>query len=740
MLFFLLVSFLLLTAPILSVNAQQAAIRKKVSTLLQKMTLAEKVGQMAQITVDSAILHDAIVNYKIGSVLNVVPGKLYTAADWNRFLSGIQKEAKQTRLKIPLLYGLDDIHGVNYVDGATLFPQQIGQAATFNKELVRQVAEITAYEARAAGIPWNFSPVLDLGVNPQWSRLWEGFGEDPYVVKEMGLAAINGYQNPAGNKGKVAATLKHFLGYSDPKSGKDRTDAWIPEHYLREYHLPAFAAAVKAGAKTVMVNSALINGIPTHINKHVLTDILKTELGFRGFVVTDWNDIDYVYKRDHVAKSEKDAIRLAINAGIDMAMIPYDYKNFCRNLIELVKEGEVPLSRIDDAVSRILTVKFELDLFNTPETFLKDYPEFGSGAFRQVSYQTAAESVTLLKNKNRLLPLKPGTKIMVCGPNADNMRSLNGGWSYSWQGNNADEYAGDYHTIREALVLRFGENNVTYLPGVHYMKEGNFNEDKVVDIDAAVKAAEMADVIVLCVGENSYTETPGNLDDLRLSDNQFALAAALNQAGKPIVLVLNEGRPRIISSIAPQMDAIIQTYLPGNFGADALADILTGKINPSGKLPYTYPRNTNSLTNYLHKPADDAGFNPQFRFGEGLSYSKFDYSNLRVSQALFDASETATVKVDIRNNSAVAGKEVVMLFSIQAYASITPDVKRLRRFDKISLAPGEKKTVSFVLPVRELAVVGLQHKKVLEEGRYEFEIGGMRTGFDVEPAQKKRRK
>ena len=363
------------------------------------MTLAEKVGQMAQITADTAVLNDAIVNYKIGSVLNVVPGKLFSASEWNKFILDIQEKAKQTRLKIPVLYGLDDIHGVNYVNGATLFPQQIGQAATFNRDLIKEAATITAYEARAAGIPWNFSPVLDLGVNPQWPRLWEGFGEDPYLVKEMGLAALNGYQQPVGSKEKVVATLKHFMGYSDPKSGKDRTDAWIPEHYLREYHLPAFAAAIKAGAKTVMVNSALINGIPTHVNKHILTDILKNELKFTGFVVTDWNDIDYVYKRDRVAKNEKDAIMLAINAGIDMAMIPYDYKSFCKNLMALVKEGKVPVSRIDDAVRRILTVKFELDLFNKPNTFLEDYPKFGSKAFQQSAYQVAAESITLLKIK-----------------------------------------------------------------------------------------------------------------------------------------------------------------------------------------------------------------------------------------------------------------------------------------------------------------------------------------------------
>jgi len=695
------------------------------------MTLAEKVGQMAQITADTTVLNDAIVNYKIGSVLNVVPGKLFSASQWNKFMLDIQEKAKQTRLKIPVLYGLDDIHGVNYVNGATLFPQQIGQAATFNRDLVKEAATITAYEARAAGIPWNFSPVLDLGVNPQWPRIWEGFGEDPYLVKEMGLAALNGYQQPLGSKEKVVATLKHFMGYSDPKSGKDRTDAWIPEHYLREYHLPAFAAAIKAGAKTVMVNSALINGIPTHVNKHILTDILKNELKFTGFVVTDWNDIDYVYKRDRVAKNEKEAIMLAINAGIDMAMIPYDYKSFCKNLMALVKEGKVPVSRIDDAVRRILTVKFELDLFNRPNTFLEDYPKFGSKAFQQSAYQVAAESITLLKNKDSALPLKEGSRILVCGPNANTMRSLNGGWSYSWQGENTDEYAHDYHTMLEAVETRFGKDNVSYVPGVSYVKEGNFNQDQETDIKSAVKAAKKADVIVLCLGENSYTETPGNLNNLNLSENQQHLVEELSQTGKPIVLVLNEGRPRVINKIEPLASAILQTFLPGNFGADALADILTGKVNPSGRLPYTYPREVNSLINYIHKPSDDANYNPQFNFGSGFGYSSFEYTNFSISKSVFKATENVTITVAVKNTGSVAGKEVVLLFSRQLYASITPDVKRLRRFEKISLEPGEAKTLTFVLPIKELGFINLNNKKVVEAGEYEIQMGRMTTGFTV---------
>ncbi len=703
----------------------------KVSTLLKKMTLEEKVGQMAQVTVRTEVMHDAIVNYKVGSILNVVPGKLFSAAEWNNYLVNLQNEAKQTRLQIPILYGLDDIHGVNYVNGATLFPQQVGQAATFNPALVKDVAVITAYEARAAGIPWTFSPVLDLGVNPVWPRIWEGYGEDPYLTSTLGESAVHGYQDPFGSKEKLLTSLKHYMAYSDPKSGKDRTDAWIPEHYLREYHLPPFAAAVKAGAKNVMVNSALINGIPTHMNKHMLTDILKNELGFKGFIVTDWQDIEYVWKRDHIAKNYKEAVMLCINAGIDMAMIPDDYKGFCGALTALVKEGKVPMSRIDDAVSRILKVKFELDLFNTPVTFLKDYPKFGSEAFHQKSYEVASESITLLKNNSAILPLKPGSKILVCGPNANAMRNLNGGWSYSWQGDDVDDYAKGYHTLLEAIQDRFGKENITYVPGVVYPEKAHFTEDKIVDLDAAVKAAEQSDVIVLCIGENSYTETPGNLNDLNLPDNQQILVTALAKTGKPVVLILNEGRPRIISKIEPLAAAIVHLYLPGNFGADALADILTGKINPSGKLPYTYPRYSNDLINYIHKTSAEEAFNPQFKFGYGLSYTTFAYSDLKLNKAAFHGNETVTVTVQVKNTGQVAGKEVVELFSRQFYASITPDVKRLRRFEKISLEPGEAKTVTFTIPLKELGFINLQNQKVLESGEYEFQVAGLTAGFTI---------
>jgi beta-glucosidase len=734
-----------------SISAQQKtdpAIEAKVDALLKQMTLEEKVGQMAQVSIESLgslkgekfsfsdKMKDAVVQYKIGSVLNT-PGALQSAADWNRIIAEIQKAAQQTRLKIPVLYGLDDIHGVNYVAGTTLFPQEIGQAATWNPELVRNAGVITAYEARATGIPWTFSPVLDLGTNPLWPRIWEGYGEDPYLCAQMGVAFIHGVQDPLGSKEKLIVSLKHYMAYSDPKSGHDRTDAWIPEHYLREYHLPPFAEAVKAGARNVMVNSALINGIPTHINKHILTDILKNELGFTGFIVTDWQDIENVYRRDKITNNSKEAIALAINAGIDMSMIPYDYKEFCTDLIALVNEGKVSQERIDDAVRRILRVKYEIGIFDTPVTYLKDYPKFASAEFERAAYHTAAESITLLKNKNHTLPLKKNAKVLITGPNANSMRTLNGGWTYTWQGEKTDEYGAKYNTILEAMQKKLGKSNVIYSPGVAYKMKGRYFEDSVVNINAAVKAAAGVDYVLLCIGENSYTETPGNTNDLNLSDNQIALAMALYKAGKPVVLVLNEGRPRIIRGIEPDASAIVHIYLPGNSGADALADILAGDVNPSGKLPITYPRYTNDLVPYIHKPSEGDGnpqggeTNPQYPFGFGLSYTRFSYSNLAVDKKSFGADETAAISVTVTNKGEREGKEVVQLFISDLVASLTPDVKRLRGFEKIGLQPGESKTVFFKVPMQQLAFVGPDNQKHLEEGDFKIQIADLTTNFTV---------
>ena len=733
-----------------SIQAQQKlnpVIEKKVDALLKQMTLEEKVGQMAQVSIESLgstknqafsfsdKLKDAVANYKIGSILNT-PG-LQTAADWNRIISEIHQTAQQTKLKIPVLYGLDDIHGVNYVAGATLFPQQIGQAASWNRQLVFNAGVITAYEGRAAGVPWTFSPVLDLGTNPVWPRIWEGYGEDPFLGSELGVQFVKAVQEPLGNKEKLIVSLKHYMAYSDPKSGKDRTDAWIPDHYLREYHLPAFTAAINANARNVMVNSALINGIPTHINKQLLTGILKNELGFTGFIVTDWQDIENVYRRDKMTKDVKEAIGLAINAGIDMSMIPYDYKAFCTDLIALVKEGKVTPARIDDAVRRILRVKYEIGLFETPVTYLKDYPKFGSAAFEQEAYNMAAESITLLKNTNNVLPLRANAKVLVTGPNANSMRTLNGGWTYSWQGDQTDEYATKYNTILEALQKKLGAGNVIYEQGVAYKTPGKYFEDTVLNMEAAVQAAANVDYVLLCIGENSYTETPGNTNDLTLSANQLALAHALIKTGKPVVLILNEGRPRIISSIEPGAAAIVDVFLPGNFGADALVDILTGTVNPSGKLPLTYPRYVNDLAGYIRKPSEGSGnpqggeSNPQYPFGFGLSYTSFSYNNVSISKNSFDPTETATITVNVTNTGNKAGKEVVQLYISDLIASLTPDVKRLRGFEKVDLKPGESKTVTFQIPLKQLAFVGTDLKKHLEAGEFNLQVGNQSKLFSV---------
>jgi beta-glucosidase len=747
--FIIFLFILMILLPAMSkAQSRNTATESKINARIKQMTLEEKVGQMAQVSIESLggiqngnfafnkdKFRDAVVNYKIGSILNT-PG-LLNAQQWNGIIEQIQNAAKETRLKIPVLYGLDDNHGVNYVAGATLFPQEIGQAATWNRQLVFDAGVITAYESRAAGVPWTFSPVLDLGTNPQWPRIWEDYGEDPYLGSEMGVQFVKGVQDPLGSREKLAVSVKHYMAYSDPKSGHDRSDAWIPEHYLREYHLPAFRAVIEAGARTVMVNSALINGVPAHINEHILTDIMKKELGFTGFIVSDWQDIENVYRRDHITKDIKGAVMLAINAGIDMSMIPYNYKEFCTDLITLVKEGKVPVSRIDDAVTRILRVKHELQIFETPVTYIKDYPKFGSEAFEKAAYNTAAESITLLKNTNNVLPLPKNAKVLVTGPNANSMRTLNGGWTYTWQGEKTDEYAQKYNTILEAVQKKLGTDNVKYVEGVGYNMKGKYYEDSVINIDAATQAATGVDYVLLCIGENSYTETPGNLNDLSLSDNQLLLALAMIKTGKPVIFILNEGRPRIINRLEHGAAAIVDLYLPGNFGADALADILAGDVNPSGKLPISYPRYTNSLAGYIHKPSEGNGnpqggeYDTQFPFGFGLSYTSFEYSNLVIDKKSFSPGETATINVTVKNTGSREGKEVVQLFVSDLVASLTPDVKRLRGFEKVDLTPGESKTVTFKLPLKNLAFVNTDNKRTLEAGDFKIQVATQTTSFMV---------
>lgn len=758
----------LLTIPLLAFSlfsaAQKqtdAAIDQKVKSLLSKMTLEEKVGQMAQITMDVITngkdryssyepvalnqqqLEHALVKYKVGSVLNTANNRARTREVWHQIINKIQETGKG-RLNIPVLYGIDAVHGTTYTADATMFPQQIGQAATRNRSLVYKGAEITAYETRASAIPWNFSPVLDLAPDPRFPRQWETFGEDPYLITELGLQMVKGFEgNNVADPYRVASCLKHFVGYQVSVSGKDRTPAYIPDHVLRDYHLPPFKAAIEAGAHSIMINSGIINGVPVHANYQLLTKLLREELGFKGLIVTDWGDIENLHTRDRVAKDHKEAIMLAINAGIDMSMIAYDYERFCDNLIALVKEGKVKETRINDAVSHILTLKYQLGLFEKAVYDLKQYPKFGSKEFEQAAYHTAAESITLLKNTNNLLPLKKGAKLLVTGPNANSMRTLNGGWTYSWQGEKVEEFAGKYNTILEALTQKAGKENIAFVEGVSYKMDGKYYEEFENGIEKAVKAAQDADAIVLCLGENSYTESPGNLSDLYISDLQTELALKLGATGKPIILVLNEGRPRLISKFEPKMAGILQTYLPGNFGGDALADILFGEVNPSGKLPYNYPRYPNSLVGYNHKPAENrtvmegvynyaAEYNPQYEFGFGLSYTTFKFENLKLSAEKIKTNQELTVSVEVSNTGNIEGKEVVELYLSDLYATLTPDSRRLRGFEKINLKPGEKQTITFKLNKKDFSFTHLDNRSVVEPGEFKVKIGPLSKNFFVE--------
>jgi beta-glucosidase len=730
---------------------------EKIDALIKRMTLEEKVGQMTQlaigmiskgqnqnIQIDPEKLDKAVVRYGVGSILNVSEQAL-TPDKWHDTIRQIQEAAKKTRLGIPVIYGIDSIHGANYVQGATLFPQEIGMAATWNPELMKRGAEVAGMETRAAGIPWSFSPVLDIGRNPLWPRFWETFGEDPYLTKVMGVAFVRGMEGlDVSSQDHVASSLKHYMGYSLPLTGRDRTPALIPENYLREYVLPPFDAAVKAGAHTVMVNSAEINGVPGHINRHILTDILYGELGFRGFVVSDWEDIKKLVTIWHVAANEKEATRMAVMAGIDMSMVPLDY-SFADHLIALVKEGAVPQSRIDEAVRRILKVKFELGLFEkpTPDAALKS--KIGLPESRQASLQAAQESMTLLKNTNNLLPIAKDRKVLVTGPTADSLISLNNGWSYVWQGSEESLYPKDRPTIRRAIEAKAGAANVTYVPGTKITRPPGSTSNNTptdveaeVDIPAAVRAAAAVDVVVLCLGEGSYTETPGNITDLTLGEPQLKLAEAIEATGKPVVLVLVEGRPRIINRIVDKAGAVLMAYNPGNEGGQAVADVLFGDFNPSGKLPFTYPRTPNGLIAYDHKPFEtedtafgNMAFKPQFEFGEGLSYTTFAFSDLRLGQKTVTGNVDLSVSVTVTNSGRRAGKEVVQLYVSDLVASLSPPGKRLKRFAKIYLEPGQNRTVTFKLHKDDLSFIGADNRPVVEPGEFEVMIAGLKQRFEL---------
>ncbi len=736
----------------------------KINDLLSQMTLQEKVGQMTQINltviakgpnkwtssfplmIDNKRARKAIVDYKIGSVLNTINNTAQKPKTWFNTITDIQKYAiDSSRLSIPIIYGIDAIHGTTYTDGATMFPQQITTAASWNPENAYNMALVCAYETRTSGIPWNFSPVLDLGIDPRFPRQFETFGEDPLIVKRFGEAMIKGYQgkdNDVSNKYNIAACIKHFLGYHATISGKDRTPAYIPENVLREYHLPSFKSAIDAGAKTIMINSGLINGIPVHADYNILTNLLRKELGFEGVILTDWEDINKLYDRDKVAKSKKEATKMAINSGIDMSMVPYDYEEFCNNLIELVEEGEVKMSRIDDAVSKILKLKIELGLFETPVTDYREYDDFGSEKHNQLAYKAASEAITLLKNEENTLPIKGKPRILITGPNGNSMRTLNGAWSYSWQGELTDRFASGYNTIYEAFVNTYGNNNVKYVPGVSYKDGGTYYEMVENSISKAVFEAKRSDYIILCLGETSYTEKPGDLNDLKLHDLQVKLANELSKTDKPIILILNQGRPRLITDIQGLMKGIINIYLPGNLGGNALADIVSGVVNPSGKLPYTYPAFPNSLIPYYYKPSEVQNnsqgaynyvgkVNNLYDFGYGLSYSDFSYSNFKIDKTEYSRSETIKISIDVTNNSDIDGKETIQLYTSDLYASLTPDNKRLRDFKKIKINAGITKTVEFILPVTELSFINASNENVVESGLFNIKVGDFNKDISI---------
>ncbi len=716
--------------------------KKKIDELLAKMTLEEKVGQMTQVTLevvagdtsedgwlmlDEKKLQDAIVTHQVGSILNC-GGQARTVDNWIQIITQMQNMAtKQTRLGIPIIYGIDAIHGANYTLGATIFPQHIAMAATGNVDLIRKEGEITAVEIRASGMPWNFSPVLGLGRNPMWPRHWETFGEDAYITSVMAAAYVEGQQgSDMSQPTKVAACMKHYLGYSVPLTGKDRTPAYIPQRQLRQLFVKPFAAAAKAGVATVMVNSSEINGIPVHSDKFILVDLLRGEMGFEGFVVSDWADIDNLHTREMVAKDQREAVKMAVMAGIDMSMVPYDY-SFYDHLVDLVKSGEVPMSRIDKAVADILRVKFQVGLFERPYPDKQLKKQFATDSSRQVNLQAAREAMTLLKNEGSILPLGKDKKVLVTGPCSNKLSILNGGWTITWQGDNEALYPQEKSTILEAIQDKVGTNNVEYIEAVTF--------DKELDISRAVSAASRVDVIVACLGEPTYCETPGNIDDLTLTAPQIRLVQELTKTGKPIVMVLTEGRPRVIRTIVDHAGAILMAYLPGMEGGQAIADVLFGDANPSGKLPFTYPKYSGWHVCYDHKKSENAApnkFDPQWQFGHGLSYTTFKYGDLKLGNSQLSPNETLTVTVNVANTGSREGAEIVQLYLSDVVATVTPPVKSLKRFTKVHLTPGQSKTVRFELGWDDFAFIGRENKPVVEPGEFKVSVAGMTESFMIQ--------
>ncbi|MEM6966138.1 MAG: glycoside hydrolase family 3 N-terminal domain-containing protein [Bacteroidota bacterium] len=729
------------TVPQIPSRMTNEEVNARVKAIMSKMELIDKVGEMTQLSIDMLSvgepyqlkepheldeekLRKVLVDFRVGSILNI--GKhAFTRAEWHNIIGRIQAIAtKEKPTGIPVLYGIDAIHGMNYTTDGTLFPQQINLAATWNPDYAKTTGAITAYECRASAIPWNFSPVLDIGREVRWPRFWETFGEDPVLATAMGTAMIEGYQgDDINDPNKVAACMKHFIGYSGPRSGKDRTQALIPERQLREYYLPTFKAAVDMGAATIMINSGEMNGIPVHANPKILIDLLRNELGFTGLAVSDWEDIRYLFERHRIAKDYKEAVKIAINAGIDMSMVPVDLE-FPVLLKELVEEGEVPLSRIDEAVERIIRLKVQLGLFENPTTPKDGYPKFASPEHTQASLEAATASIVLLKNENATLPLNPNTKLLVTGPTANSILAINGGWSRTWQGTDLQYHSSEKKTILAALEDKLGKDKVKYVEGTSI--------EEAINIRKAATVAKTTDAVVVCLGEMPYTEKVGDIDFLLLPQAQRDLVKAVAKAGKPVILVMVGGRPRLFNEVEPLCDAIFNAMLPGDEGGVAFANLLLGEANPSGKLPFTYPKFDNTLVPYDHRGTDLVkkdfsmnAFDPQYEFGHGLSYTSFEYSNLGMPQQ-FDFENPVEISVEVKNTGAVAGSEVVQLYIADKVASITPSVKRLRGFDKINLRTGESKKVTFSITAKDLAFIGLDNEWITEPGEFEVSIGNQK--------------
>jgi beta-glucosidase len=720
-------------------NATQKEIESKVETTLSKMTLEEKVGQMVNIGLptilkgdywdarDTAIIDTArlayfVGKYGIGSVHNK-PGYPASNKEWYRLVKQIQDYAlKHTRLGIPVIYGIDDINGANYVMGSTMMPHQIALAATWNPIMAYTAGEITSYESRSASLPWNYNPNLDVATQPLWGRISESFGEDPYLVSQMGIAYTQGSQNGGLNKRtNTAVCIKHFLGYGAGTNGKDRANALIPENYLRQYFIPPFKAAIDSGAMSIMISSNSVNGVPCHSNHFYLTDILKGELGFKGIVVSDFSDVEFLMAAHLTAANMREATKQSINAGLDMAMNPYDAK-IADIIIDLVKSGEIPMSRIDDATRRILRVKYALNLFEVPYNSPKDYPKFACAEFINNNFEAACEAITLLKNDG-ILPLAKNKKVLVTGYSGNSINNLNGAWSRSFLGQSTKFNDPSKQTIYDAVKKIVGAENVTFVQGTDYLKDINSDE--------AVSKAQNADYIVVCIGEIPATEKPSDINELPIPDVQQDLVKKLAKTGKPIILVLVEGRPRIIREIEPLAKGIIMAYQPGDEGGRAIGAILFGDKNPSGKLPYTYPKYTGNTLTYWHKKTDIRdvnwgydGFYPQFEFGYGLSYAAFSYSDLKLSTDKLTGEANLTISIVVKNTSKIAGKEVVECYIKDMVASVSPDVMKLVRFSKIELQAGESKTVSFTINKDNLGFVGIDNKWITEPGEFKVLVGG----------------